>query len=642
MRRSLRLSIIVIYFLVLDTGFGQNAVDFTLKDLEGNLVRLSDFRGKNVVLVNFWATWCVPCVKEFPHFQRFHETYKEKGLVILAISVDGPESVAMVKPFMKRYEYAFPVLLDTNSEVIALYNPRVVLPYTVLVDRDGNIRHVHQGYSPGDERLMEEEIIGLLAPKPGAEVRKYSIHLNEAFLYRNFSDEEYVNDIRLGRSSQVINQLDLSLAWKSLLVGLRGDAYLDFSPLESNLSLAKRVLEFNQKRYSLRLGDFYQTTGRGLIFSLLKTFEKEGLEYIIDTTVDGGKFFWSHNSVSAEIYGGWIERERSEVKDKMFGATLGWRHKAFADFRLNLFGSRLEPGLVLDNKDIFMESMSVDIPNIAEKAKFYGEFCLVQKKRHSSEERVTGHGVYLESGWFLGRLTLLLEFKDYSHLDYEYNRPPMLESELVPILANQFASESRDATGIAAKMDYSFPDQDLLIFGRFAQILDNSRNRPRPIFDIFAGAEKKFKVTGWLNVLGGYRAEEAESLIFYYTSGRTLYFQANLSYPLTQRFSLEADFKGKSFDGRYFDYYERRSFLSFLYSPHWVLTIFFDQTDDPEILFFKDKRDWWGFQLEHKFKQASFIRVFCGSNKGGIKCSGGVCKFFPPFEGLRVDAMFRF
>jgi peroxiredoxin len=642
MNRSLGLSVMVVFFLALGAASGQNAIDFVLKNTEGNLVRLSDFRGKNVVLVDFWATWCVPCVKEFPHFQRFHETYKEKGLVILAITVDGPESVAMVKPFMKRYEYTFPVLLDTDSEVIALYNPRVVLPYTVLIDRDGNIRQVHQGYSPGDEKLMEEEIIALLEPKAEGETREYSFHLNEAFLYRNFGDEKYVNENRDGQSSQLINQLDLSLTWRNFLVGLRGDAYLDYSPLKSDLSLAKRFFEFNRERYSLRLGDFYYTVGRGLIFSLLKTFEKEGLEYIIDTTVDGGKFSWAGDNVSAEIYGGWIDREQSEEKDKMFGASLGWRQKSFADFRLNLFGSRLEPGLVLGNKDVFMESLSVDIPNIGEKAKFYGEFCLVQKKRYASEERVAGHAVYLESGLFLGRLTLLLEFKDYRNLDYEYNRPPMLESELVPILANQFAREFGDTTGVAAKADYSFPDQDVLVFGRFAYHYGNSRTQPRRIYDAFTGLEKKFKETGWLNVLGGYRDEETESLIYYYTAGRTRYFQANLSYPLTQRFSLEADFKAKEFEGRYFDYYERRLFLSFLHSPRWALTIFLDQTNDPEILFFKDKQDWWGIQLEFRFKQANFIRLYYGSNKGGVKCSGGVCKFFPPFEGLRIDAIFRF
>jgi peroxiredoxin len=622
----------------------QNAPDFVLKDLDGNSVRLSDFRGKNVVLIDFWATWCLPCVKELPHFQRFYDTYRQEGLTVLAISVDGPESLAMVRPFMKRYGYTFPVLLDTDSEVIALYNPRVALPYTLLIDREGNIQKVHQGYSPGDEKMMEEELLRLLelrAPA-AAGAPPVSFHFNEAFLCRNFSDENYAKALRGGRSSQVINQLDALLSYRDFLVGLRGDAYLDYSPLTSDISLAKRFLEFNHQRLSLRLGDYYQTVGRGLIFSLLKTFEKEGLEYIIDTTVDGGRFGFSHRAFSAEVYGGWVDREKDEAKDKVAGATVGWRYKSLADFKLNIFGARLEPGLVLGNKDVFMQSLSVDMPSIKNKAKFYAEFCLVQKKKYFSAETIQGHGVYMESGLFIGRLTALLEFKNYRNLDFEYNRPPMLESELVPILANQYAKDALDATGIAAKADYGFPGQEFLLFGRLAYIYDKSRVQPREILDVFVGGEKKFKGTGWLNMLAGTRDEETSSLIYYYTNGRTWYVQANLSYPVTGRFSLEADFKDKAFNGVNLDYYERRSFLSFLYSPRWALTVFFDQTDDPEILFFKDKKDWWGVQLEYKFYQANFRRIFYGSNKGGVKCSGGVCKFFPPFEGLRVDAMIRF
>ena len=90
------------FFFLAVPASAQKAIDFALRDLDGNTVRLSDHIGEKVILVDFWATWCVPCVKELPHFQRFHETYADKGLLILAITVDGPETVAMVRPFMSR------------------------------------------------------------------------------------------------------------------------------------------------------------------------------------------------------------------------------------------------------------------------------------------------------------------------------------------------------------------------------------------------------------------------------------------------------------------------------------------------------------------------------------------------------------
>jgi peroxiredoxin len=643
-KRKLRETCIflLLFILGLIQAKAQKAIDFTLKDLDGDSQRLSDYFQKNVILIDFWATWCIPCVKELPHFQRFYDKYKEKGLVVLAITVDGPETVAMVKPFVKSHKYNFPVLLDTESKVIALYDPRVILPYTILIDRQGKIKHVHQGYSLGDEKVIEEEILELLEPKEEVKGKRFSFYLNEAFLNRNFSDRDYVDRIREGRKSQIINQLDLSLTLGDFLAGVRGDANLDFSPLKENYRLAKRFFEINKRDFNLRAGDFYYSVGRGLIFSVLKTFEKEGLEYIIDTTVDGGKFTLSQKQFSAEIFGGWLDREDSNLKDKVYGGTLGWRYRDRADFKINFLGSQLESGSAYGNKNVFIESASLDIPNLGNKAKCYGEFLLIQKRKFYDEEGIDGHGIYLESGLFMGNLSVLFEFKDYKNLDFEYNRPPLLESEQLPLLANQFAKDARDVTGLSSRLDYNLPKISTLLFGKLSYLQDRPGGHLRNIIHFFAGLEKKFKDTGWLNFIGGYREEDTSSLVFYYTHGSTFHYQLNISYPLTSRLSLEADFKSKDFRGRYLDYYERSSFLSVHYSPRWIATLFFDQTNDPEILFFKDKKDWLGGQIEIKFSHANSVRIFYGSNKGGVKCSGGVCKFFPPFEGLRIDAIFRF
>ena len=180
-------------------NMAQNAIDFTLKDLGGNSVRLSDQQGEDIILLNFWATWCVPCTKELPHFQKLHDIYQGKGLQIFAISVDGPQSSSQVKPFMQRYRYTFPVLLDVESQVVALYNPQVILPYSLLIDRQGRIRHVQQGYSPGDERILEAKLVELLNEDRAAPDKKISIDGTEAFLYRNFNDEAVVEEIKRGQ-----------------------------------------------------------------------------------------------------------------------------------------------------------------------------------------------------------------------------------------------------------------------------------------------------------------------------------------------------------------------------------------------------------------------------------------------------------
>jgi peroxiredoxin len=144
-------------------GGGSSTSDFTLRDTEGRTVRLSDYLAKqNVVLLNFWATWCVPCAAELPHLQRMYDANKERGFVVLGISMDGPESVANVGPHARRYGITFPVLLDEETRVVGVYNPKRAAPFNVLIGRDGAIAKTREGYSAGDELAMEKDIGALL------------------------------------------------------------------------------------------------------------------------------------------------------------------------------------------------------------------------------------------------------------------------------------------------------------------------------------------------------------------------------------------------------------------------------------------------------------------------------------------------
>jgi len=144
------------------SALGEAAPDFSLRDINGKQVSLSDHAGK-VVLINFWATWCQPCQVEMPHLQAMQTDFAEKGFLVLAISTDEARSSSQVKPLVKRNGFTFPVLLDTQTAVVAKYNPAKVLPYSVILDKEHKIQFVHHGYSPGDEVGMRSEIEGLLA-----------------------------------------------------------------------------------------------------------------------------------------------------------------------------------------------------------------------------------------------------------------------------------------------------------------------------------------------------------------------------------------------------------------------------------------------------------------------------------------------
>ena len=135
--------------------------DFATKTLAGKKLRLSDHRGK-VVVINFWATWCKPCKQELPFLNRYAKELEEKGLVVLAVSTDGPRTLSQVRSLAKRSRWVMPVLLDQDSALMSDLNPRAAMPFTLFIDRRGRLAAEHDGYATGDEIAMRQRIESLL------------------------------------------------------------------------------------------------------------------------------------------------------------------------------------------------------------------------------------------------------------------------------------------------------------------------------------------------------------------------------------------------------------------------------------------------------------------------------------------------
>ena len=144
-----------------ETSTGAKAPDFTLRDTEGRDVRLSDFAGK-VVLIDFWATWCEPCKAAMPHLQELYAKHADKGFVILGVSMDGPETMAYVGPTLSPYGITFPVLLDEETRVTQLLNPKRAAPMQIYIDRQGRIAGTRSGYNEGDDAFVEADVVRLL------------------------------------------------------------------------------------------------------------------------------------------------------------------------------------------------------------------------------------------------------------------------------------------------------------------------------------------------------------------------------------------------------------------------------------------------------------------------------------------------
>jgi len=156
------------YFLLISLLFGgfytvQNEVpNFRLKNLDHRTVSFNQIKGENLTVIDFWATWCKPCVKSIPEFVKMDKEFEDSDVQFIGISIDGPRNKAKVKPFIKSLGVDYPILRDSDSSVMARLRVTAV-PTLLIVNADNEIVYFHEGYKTGEEVEIKNKIKELLA-----------------------------------------------------------------------------------------------------------------------------------------------------------------------------------------------------------------------------------------------------------------------------------------------------------------------------------------------------------------------------------------------------------------------------------------------------------------------------------------------
>jgi thiol-disulfide isomerase/thioredoxin len=144
------------------TVHSQKIRDFLLDDITGETYSFTELKGEHLTIIDFWASWCKPCLKAMPKLEIIREKYENQGVSLISINADGPRSIAKVAPLVKSLGLKNIVLKDINNEVINDLNV-FQLPTLLIVDDHGQVAYRHEGYSDGDENVIEEELRKMLA-----------------------------------------------------------------------------------------------------------------------------------------------------------------------------------------------------------------------------------------------------------------------------------------------------------------------------------------------------------------------------------------------------------------------------------------------------------------------------------------------
>ncbi len=478
-----------------DAPSGRRLAPFVLPTPDGGRYDGGAHLGRDVVYLSFWATWCKPCKVELEALAPLYERLRGSGFVLLAVSVDGPDTVAEVPGFLAQHGYTFPVVLDSETELLARYNPKGEVPFSMLVGRDGTVHSVHGGYAPGDEVKLEAEIRALLAAPAEPRHRDGATIEGTESLRLQWLETDGDGAAEDDEVFSVQNKLSLGASVGPLRLGLRVDntAYPGYDPEARCAGTAASKCPWRDdhrvERISLdytwqgqrptgdgesatkaegggtelavTAGDFVESLGRGMTFSVRKVDELG-----LDTAVRGGRVAVERGPIRAQAFAGISNIQNvdpailgtlDERSDRLAGGEVS--ASLPENVTVAVRASWLDyDELAGENTDAADWSVgaSVEAARLGDIATLYLEGALLENLAdrtslvtgRTTDESAYGSAVYASLSFQAAPgLTVLLEGKDYRRFLLEnpdqslplvYGAPPTLErnDQIVPSLAN--------------------------------------------------------------------------------------------------------------------------------------------------------------------------------------------------------------
>lgn len=128
-----------------------------MRDLDNKWQEYENIKGSQLTVIDFWATWCQPCVRSIPLLNEIAEEFETQGVSFIGISIDGPRNQSKVKPFIQSMGVTYPIIRDVDSELMAELGVSAV-PTLLIYDSKGELVYFHEGFKPGDEQTIRDHI----------------------------------------------------------------------------------------------------------------------------------------------------------------------------------------------------------------------------------------------------------------------------------------------------------------------------------------------------------------------------------------------------------------------------------------------------------------------------------------------------
>lgn len=617
---------------------GGQAGDWTLETADGGSVSFQEALARGPVVVNFWASWCKPCLKELPRLEELAARYAGR-ITFLAVNADNSKSVAKVAPFLAGQNFRHLVVpLDTGGQVQSQLQVGGTLPFLVVYDARGREVYRHTGYKPGDEGELEHALEALLtapavAAAPAAAAGPQwaeAVTATDKFKY-SYSDET--------RQEIFDNWLDVSYRFGGFRTGvmLRSEAPSEFGDRDHRIE--HRYFEFDSGEFSVRAGHFFGIFGRGLVFN---SYEDRVVR--VDTRLDGVTATWRQDRLTATMFSGSPSVQPVDVRGLDLEYDLGHSLKVGAS------GLTYRPDdyLSLDqqvNREWF--SAARVRQNLA-----FGDYYLEYGRRHldalnlPAGEPDDGEALYANANLYRGPLSLSWERSYYKRFAVvanadgktALNRPPSLTREFAWTLMNRDPHNLDQTDEKGHNLDLMFARNDWSANLSGARL---KRLSGETVYELgYASVQRDH--LGAFKVTGGFGYQEAHDL------RQTVVGEVTWRASATESWTLQAEHQhvrlpgGYGFDLGEFDIQWFK--LEYERAPSWGAAVIFETSNkfDEQRPASEKKGPFPAALITHTLSRGGNLNLWVGKRQAGYLCSGGVCKFEPAFEGVEFYGLFRY